>query len=345
MVTTPRRIELLIAIGSTSASRFLRLPSEWRSFTPGWGINSTGWGAGCRSCGPRSFAQDAENGFLRDQLDPRVWWSDQAPRAFDGHCVPILGSVSLGCFVTDLLRGLGLAPDAAIGYSLGETAALVALRAWTRRDEMLQRLQSSPLFHTELAGPCDAARRVWGIPAAEPVNWVAGIVPCAPEAVRSAFGAKTRVEILIKNTANETVIGGSRPAVEEVVAVLKCPFFELSTVSTVHCSIGREVEKDYRALHDVETRAPEGIAFFSGVWGRSYAVDRQSAADAIAAQSSGMIDFPALVDRAYEDGVRVFVEVGPGNSCSRLIGQILGRRAHLAVSACRGRVRSLDGRS
>ncbi len=48
-----------------------------------------------------------------------------------------------------------------------------------------------------------------------------------------------------------------------------------------------------------------------------------------------MIDFPAVIERAYEDGVRVFVEAGPGSSCTRLIGQILGRRAHLACSACR----------
>ena len=54
------------------------------------------------------------------------------PLAFDGHRVPILGSVSLGCFVTDVLRGLGLVPDAAIGYSLGETTALVALRGLER---------------------------------------------------------------------------------------------------------------------------------------------------------------------------------------------------------------------
>ena len=140
---------------------------------------------------------------------------------------------------------------------------------------MLDRLQSSPLFHTELAGPCDAARRVWGIPPTEPVNWVAGIVPCSPERVREAIGDTKRVEILIKNTANETVIGGSRAAVEEVVAALKCPFFELSTVSTVHCSIGREVEQEYRALHDVETRAPQGIAFYSGVWAKQL---RQSTA-------------------------------------------------------------------
>ena len=62
---------------------------------------------------------------------------------------------------------------------------------------------------------CGAFRR------AEPVDWVAGIVPRSPEAVREAIAGKRRVEILIKNTANETVIGGSRRVVEEVVAALK----------------------------------------------------------------------------------------------------------------------------
>ncbi len=116
---------------------------------------------------------------------------------------------------------------------------------------------------------------------------------------------------------------------------LRCPFIELPTVSTVHCEIGRVVEADYRALHDLETFTPAGIEFYSGVWGRPYAVDRQSAADAIAAQATGHIDFPAVVERAYDDGIRVFLEVGPGSSCTRLIGEILGERPHLACSACR----------
>jgi acyl transferase domain-containing protein/3-hydroxymyristoyl/3-hydroxydecanoyl-(acyl carrier protein) dehydratase len=311
-------------------------PKRMAFVYPGLGNQFLGMGRGLSVLWPEVLrAQDAASEFLRDQLDPRVWWADDAPLTFDGHCVPILGSVALGCLVTDVLRGLGLAPDAAIGYSLGESTALIALRAWTGRDEMLHRLKSSPLFQTVLAGPCNAARRVWQIPANEPVNWVAGVVPCSPERVRAAIGSKARVEILIKNTADETVIGGSRRAVEEVVAALGCPFFELSTVSTVHCSIGRAVEQEYRALHDVATNTPAGIAFYSGVWARTYAVDRTSAAQAIAAQASAMIDFPAVIERAYEDGVRVFVEAGPGSSCSRLISQILGRRAHLACSASR----------
>ena len=47
------------------------------------------------------------------------------------------------------------------------------------------------------------------------------------------------------------------------------------------------------------------------------------------------IDFPAVIERAYADGVGVFLEVGPGSSCTRLIGQILGGRPHRAFSACR----------
>ena len=78
---------------------------------------------------------------------------------------PILGQVAVGSLVTDVLLGLGIAPDAAIGYSMGESAALVALRAWTNRDELAGRLQSSPLFATQLSGPCEAARRAWEYPA------------------------------------------------------------------------------------------------------------------------------------------------------------------------------------
>ena len=178
-------------------------------------------------------------------------------------------------------------------------------------------------------------RRLWGIPPTEPVDWVAGIVPRSLEAVHTAIGGQSRVYVLIKNTAEETVIGGYRRAVESVVKSLGCAFIELPTVSTVHCEVGRTVAADYHALHDLETTAPPGIVFYSGAWGRTYAVDRQTAADAITGQATATVDFPALIEQAYADGIRVFLEVGPGASCTRLIDQILRGRPHVACSACR----------
>jgi acyl transferase domain-containing protein/3-hydroxymyristoyl/3-hydroxydecanoyl-(acyl carrier protein) dehydratase len=278
-------------------------------------------------------AQDQENNYLRDQLNPGVWWSDGQLATLDDHRLAIIGSVSASCVMTDVLCHLGIQPGAAIGYSLGETAALIALGAWSDRAGLRNRLWESPLFHTELAGSFAAARRVWRIPPGEPVDWSAGIVPRSLAAVRAAIRGAGRVYPLIKNADDETVIGGFRRDVEAVVGALACSFSEIPTVSTVHCELGLEAQDAYRALHDLETVAPPGITFYSGVWGRSYPADRRSAGDAIAAQASRMIDFPAVIERAYADGLRVFLEVGPGTSCTRLIGRILNERPHFACSA------------
>jgi acyl transferase domain-containing protein/3-hydroxymyristoyl/3-hydroxydecanoyl-(acyl carrier protein) dehydratase len=315
-----------------------RMPRRLAFVYPGLGNDFEGMGRELSTLWPEIFRrQDSENRYLRDQLAPEVWWNGPLPESFADHRVPILGQVAVGSVVTDVLRGLGVTPDAAIGYSMGESAALVALRAWVNRDEMLGRLRSSSLFESDLAGPCRAARQVWGIPSDEPVDWVAGVVPRSADDVQRAIAGAgaDRVYVLIKNTSEESVVGGFRPAVAAVVQALRCAFVELPAVSTVHCEIGRAVGAEYHDLHDTETIAPPNITFYSGVWGRPYALDRRSAAEAIAAQATQVIDFPALIERAYADGIGAFVELGPGSSCTRLIGRILGHRPHLARSACR----------
>lgn len=281
--------------------------------------------------------QEYESRRLREQLAPEVWWtgSDLAP--FTDHRIPILGQVAVGSQVTDILLSFGIGPDAAIGYSMGESAALVALRAWTDRDELAGRLLSSGLFATELSGSCEAARRTWGLPAGRTVHWAAGIVPRSIEDVSKSIAAsgRNRVYPLIRNTRDETVIGGERSEVVALVGRLGCSWLELPAVGTVHCEIGRSVESAYRALHDVATTAPEGIAFYSGVTARRYRVDRTTAADAITSHATRPIDFAATIEAAYGDGIGLFIEAGPGSSCTRLIGRILGARPHTAVSASR----------
>jgi acyl transferase domain-containing protein len=76
-------------------------------------------------------AQDRENLRLRSQMAPGTYWNSDPPGSFDDHRAPIFGQVSLGAFVADLLRSAGVAPDAAIGYSLGETTVLFSLHAWS----------------------------------------------------------------------------------------------------------------------------------------------------------------------------------------------------------------------
>src|SRR5262249_45095925 len=61
---------------------------------------------------------------------------------------------------------------------------------------------------------------------------------------------------------------------------------------------------------------------------------QDSAAEAIVAQALSTVDFPAVIEAAYADGVRLFLEIGPGSSCTRMIGQILAGRPHLARATC-----------
>src|SRR5262249_9487756 len=137
--------------------------------------------------------QDAENDWLRSQFVPEVFWECDSLPSEVSHQTLIFGQVALGTVVTDLVQSFGVRPHAVIGYSLGESAALFALRAWTGRDEMLRRMQESGLFTTDLAGPCTAAHIAWGLQDGEPVNWVAGVIPCAAETVRRAIQGKKRV--------------------------------------------------------------------------------------------------------------------------------------------------------
>jgi len=303
---------------------------------PGMGNQFAGMGRALSSLWPEILrTQDAENGWLQDQIAPGTFWNTDPPERFTDHRPPIFGQVTLGCLVSDLLVAFGLAPQAVIGYSLGESSGLFALRAWTERDLMLKRLNDSPLFRTELAGPCEAARRAWGIDAGKAVDWVAGIVPYPAETIRRALvGRKKRAYVLIENTPSETVIGGERQAVDQLVRKLGGRFFPLPLVSTIHCEIVRQVEPEYHALHLLATTPPPGLRFYSGASSLSFVPNRESAAATVAAQALNGIDFPAVIERAYDDGVHVFIEVGPGGSCSRMIDLILEGEPHLALSAC-----------
>ncbi|MBX3177545.1 MAG: type I polyketide synthase [Candidatus Hydrogenedentes bacterium] len=279
-------------------------------------------------------AQDKENHCLRQQFQPDVFWRQGAPGLDGNHKAMIFGQVALGTAVSDLVRGFGIEPQIAIGYSLGETASLFALRAWRDRDLMLERIASSRLFTHELAGECDAARRAWKLPGQDTVDWVLGVIDRPMKVARQAVKNRKKVYPLIANTFQESVIGGNRKAVEKLIAKLECQFIPLEGVTTVHCDIVKEVEREYRDLHLFPTTPPPGVEYFSGAWGKAYTVNRESAADSVLAQAIDGVDFPAVIEGAWDHGARFFLEMGPGNSCSRMIQRILADRPHLARPIC-----------
>ena len=139
--------------------------------------------------------------------------------------------------VSDLALRFGLQPTAVVGYSLGESTGLFALRAWTERDEMLRRVSSSTLFTKDLTGTSEALRRAWGLSGNQPAQWQAGLVDRPAAQVDAAMAPGERIYVLIVNTPGECVIGGEASAVKALVDRLGCHWFPLGGVSTVHCEL------------------------------------------------------------------------------------------------------------
>ena len=286
---------------------------------------------------PQVFdAQDRVTEYFRDQLRPDLFWkSNPGETLHDQHRALLSAQVALGVLTHDVVKSFGVNPRAVIGYSLGESSALFATRAWNARDEMHCRTQDSMLFKNQLAGRCDAAREVWQLPPDQPVDWVLGVVNRPQAAVREALKDRSRVYLLIVNTPNECVIGGAREEVMALVAALEANLFQLHGVVTVHCEVLEPAAKAYYEHHLFETRKPEGIDFYSGGWGERFEVSRENAANAILGQARHGVDFPKTIRAAYTDGYRVFVEMGPGGSCTRMIGEILKDQPHHALSVSR----------
>lgn len=303
---------------------------------PGSGNHFLGMGRELLTAFPEVLEQqERENATLAQQYRPELIWNGPSTAAIgDDHKAMIFGQVALGTALCDLLERFHVRPRASIGYSLGESAALFGLRAWRDRDEMLARMERSPLFGSDLVSTFDAARVAWHLPAGTSVPWLSGVVDRGPDEVRAALAGFDRAWLLIVNTPRQCVIGGEREQVQQFVTRLQATFIPLSAPSTVHCPIVRVVEQPYRALHDMRTTPPADVQFYSTAWGRAYPLTQQTAADAIVAQAVDTIDFPQVIRQAYADGIRQFVEIGPGNSCSRMIAEILADQPHYAGAVC-----------
>ncbi len=303
---------------------------------PGSGNHYAEMGSELSALWPGVYArQELENRRLADQYLPWLLRREQLDGSLeDNHNALVISHVALCTALSDLVRSFGIEPRLVSGYSLGESSGLFATRAWRDRDAMLQRLESSRLFVDELGGPCKAARRIWNLPKEIAIDWHLGIVNLPEAKVREALQGKEQVYLLIVNSYREVVIGGNRSQVEALVGELGCHFIPLTGVTTVHCEVVNAVADAYRSLHMFQVYPPQGIDYYSCALGKKYPLTSSHAADVILAQAQNSIDYPRVVEKLYADGARIFIEVGPGNSCSRMIDSILEGREHLAVSTC-----------
>ena len=231
---------------------------------------------------------------------------------------------------------MGIDPEIAFGNSMGELSMMFSMGAWRSPEIMSQSLVDLPTFSTRLVGAMDLAREAWGLPAApadtEELIWGTYSLQISPEEAQPVVDEEERVFLTMINTPNNLIIAGDRDACDRVRKKLGCHSFEVPVGDIVHNELLTAEFDNLRKIHTQEVFPVEGVDFYAALNYEKTKLDTETIANNITEFYGQCLDFPTLVQKVYEDGARIFIELGPRNNCSFWVSECLKNKEHLSVS-------------
>ncbi len=228
-------------------------------------------------------------------------------------------------------------PQIAFGYSLGENSMMFALGIWSQGDAARAALEASPLFYNRLAGPQNSVREHWGLPTLKTDTnhdslWENYILMTTLEKAKQAIKKDDRVYITHINTPRQIVIGGEKKACQRVIASLDCMYLRAPYDYVLHSDVIRSEFDTLVRMNNWPVENNPTTTLYTAANYQSMTLDSNTIAKNIATMLCNRIDFPRLVDTAFENGARVFIELGAGSNCTKWIDSILKKKPHLATS-------------
>lgn len=224
---------------------------------------------------------------------------------------------------------LGLRADAWLGYSSGETNALVAAGVWNDPDALMAEMEHSGLIDRYLGGRFEAVSAQWN----QAVQWASWTVLAPVATVRAAIQDLPLVHLAIINSDQHCLLAGDAAQCQQLVQRIGAALCqELIYPLAVHVPELSAVSDAWLKLHRRTTHSPRHGRIYGNALGHAYVPESESCAQAILHQANQTLDLRPVILRAWQDGVRIFIEHGPGGSFSRAIRDILGERDALIVS-------------
>lgn len=226
-----------------------------------------------------------------------------------------------------VLTGLGIKPDVVVGHSSGEHSALAAAgvlggMGLQERDAFATRIRSlNDLYQAiEAAGGIGggALLTVGGVPRAR----ILALVEADPE-----------IHLALDNCEHQSVLYGPRPRMEAVVESLRpeggmCAFlpFDRPYHTPLFADVAAQVAKVYAGM---DFRPPV-LPIWSCATAAPMPADPDGVRALAAGQWSSRVRFTETVKALHDDGVRMFLEVGPSANLTGFVDDVLkGRQAQV----------------
>jgi len=213
----------------------------------------------------------------------------------------------------------GLAPAAVAGHSLGEYSALVAAGSLTLQQAApLVRLRAQAMQEAVPVG-VGAMAAILGMDASK----VRSI--CAEVSASFAAGSGEVVEAVNFNDPSQTVIAGSKAAVDQACVTLKAEgakrALPLPVSAPFHSSLMKPAaDKLKLALQDITLQAPQ-IPLVNNV-DVAVETDVQRIADALVRQAYGAVRWVESVQALKARSIGHIIECGPGKVLAGMVKRI-----------------------
>ncbi len=225
--------------------------------------------------------------------------------------------------LTKLLGEYGIAPDLVMGHSLGEYGALVAAGALS--------------FEAALEAVSARGRGMASLKLDDPGAMAAVIAPLA-EVEEVVAATEGYVALANVNSTHQVVLGGATEAVGRAVVALKergHQAFALPVSHAFHTQIVAPASEPLRAaLKDLGLRVPI-LPIVANVDGELYPTGddvQERMLDLLAGQVASPVQFVKGLRTLYDQGARVFVEVGPKHALQGFASDVLGDDAVLNLA-------------
>lgn len=262
-----------------------------------------------------------------DRIFPATAWTAderQAQRAALTDTIvaqPALGIADLA--MASLLGKLGVQPHALGGHSYGELVGLCIAGC----------LEPAELLAiSEARAQCilDAISR-----GAEADPGTMAAVSSDRATVEAHVDGLSSLVVANDNAPDQVVISGPTESVGEAVERLEAAGIAARTIP-VACAfhsplVAAAAETFGATLESVKLDSP-GLPVYANATGEPYGDDPAGVRTLLTRQIGEPVRFVQQVEAMYRDGVRVFVEAGPGRVLTGLVGRILGDRPHAAIA-------------
>lgn len=215
-------------------------------------------------------------------------------------------------------------PNYAAGYSMGEVSMFTALGCWKTPQLMSQRLLDSTTFKERLAGKLEAIRELWQLSDQEQHEiWESYSVKATPKQIEQVLLAKDRVYITIINSPDNVIIAGYPKDCLALCQRLAVRAIPLQVANAIHCPPAYSEYDNMQALYSLEVADKVSCKMYSSSCYLPIPQLSKAIAIAISKCLCEPVDFPRLMNTLYQQGCRVFIEMGAGSSLTSWTDKII----------------------